>query len=145
MRAAPALLAIGLALLAPLADAKSITIHAGTTPGGSLFFRPSDITAKEGERVEIVLVNDDPDTAHDWALLEYGGRDVEVYAPGGQTREVSFTANEAGTFRIVCQVVGHKQRGMEGTLTVEDKLFVPAAGLPALALLAIVALGRRRA
>lgn len=135
-------------LLAPPATAADVTIHAGSSADGSLYFRPQKITVDEGERVRLALVNDDADTPHDWALLEYGGRDVEVYVRGGQSRMINFTANEVGEYRIVCQVVGHKQRGMEGTLVVEDKLLVPSPpllGLLALAGIAILRRGRRPA
>ena len=133
-----------LLVLAPSAMAKSVTIHAGTDADGSLSFRPKEIRVEEGERVMLTLVNDDEDTPHDWALLEYGGRDVEVYARGGQARMVNFTAHEVGEFRIVCQVVGHKQQGMEGTLVVQNKLFVPAPGIFALAAVGSVAAILRR-
>lgn len=142
MRAAFILLA--LLAVAPMAAAKGVTIHAGTDGDGSLYFRPKDLKADEGERVSLTLVNDDPSTPHDWALLEYGGRDIEVYVRGGDSRMINFTATEVGTFRIVCQVVGHKQQGMEGTLTVEEKLFVPAATLEIfVAALAIALVARR--
>jgi plastocyanin len=133
-------------VLAPLAEARAITIHAGTGADGSLYFRPASIAVEEGERVSLTLVNDDADKPHDWALLDYGGRDVEVYVRGGQSRTVNFTASHVGEFRIVCQVVGHKQQGMEGAFVVEDKLLVPgpAAGVALVALgLAAVAARRR--
>ena len=138
------LAAFALILVIPLAEAKDVTVHAGTNADGSLHFRPKDVRVDEGERVRLTLVNDDEDTPHDWALLEYGGRDIEVYVRGGQSRSINFTANEIGTYRIVCQVAGHKQQGMEGSLTVENKLLVPAPSL-SVALLALiaVALGRR--
>lgn len=137
------LLILGIALL-PCAAAKSVTIHAGTATDGALYFRPSDVRTDEGDRVTIKLVNDDADTPHDWALLEYGGRDIEVYVRGGQERMINFTANEVGTFRIVCQVVGHKQRGMEGSLVVEGRLFVPSPALLLLVAPAIAAALLRR-
>lgn len=132
------LLILALVVLAPLAQAKSVTIHAGTNADGSLYFKPKNLRADEGERVSLTLVNDDENTPHDWALLEYGGRDIEVYVRGGASRMINFTANEVGTFRIVCQVVGHKQQGMEGSLVVENKLLVP--GMPSAAWVALVAL-----
>lgn len=133
-----------LILVAPEAAAKGYTIHAGGGEG-PLYFRPGDLDVDEGERVTLTLVNDDPGTPHDWALLGYGGRDIEVYVKGGQTRTINFTASETGEYRIVCQVVGHKQRGMEGTLTVDNKLLAPGVGLaPALVALALLAFGIRR-
>lgn len=142
MRIARALLLI--VLLLPVASAKSVTIHAGTNTDGSLYFKPKELRVDEGERVALTLVNDDENTPHDWALLEYGGRDIEVYVRGGQSRMINFTANEVGEYRIVCQVVGHKQQGMEGKLVVENKLLVPAPGLAMVALVVAIALISRR-
>jgi plastocyanin len=144
MRLALALLA--LVALAPAASAREIVIHAGTASDGSLYFEPATLAMDEGERVQLTLVNDDADTPHDWALLEYGGHDIEIYVRGGQTRSINFTASEAGEFRVVCQVVGHKQRGMEGTLEVEEKLLAPLdafALVPLAAIAAALAIRRR--
>lgn len=133
-----------LLLVAPTATAKDVTIHAGTSADGSLYFRPVKVTVSEGERVRLTLVNDDAETPHDWALLEYAGRDIEVYVRGGESRMINFTANEVGEYRIVCQVVGHKQRGMEGALVVENKLFVSGPTVLAILALAGMAIAMRR-
>ena len=139
-----ALVGLVLVLIAPMASAKGVTIHAGTNADGSLSFSPARITVAEGELVTLTLVNDDENTPHDWALLEYGGRDIEVYVRGGESRMVNFTANEVGEYRIVCQVVGHKQQGMEGTLVVEDKLIVPGPSIGALLFVLMLAIIPRR-
>lgn len=141
-----ALAALLLLSLAPLAAAKetTVTIHAGTAADGALYFEPATIRAAEGDRVALTLVNDDPSTPHDWALLAYGGHDIEVYVKGGETRTIHFTAQDPGTFRIVCQVVGHKQRGMEGALVVEDKLLTSNLGLAASLMAIALALASAR-
>jgi plastocyanin len=142
-RPAGFLLLLALVAFTPGAQAKDVTVHAGTEDG-RLYFRPSEIRVAEGERVAFTLVNDDPSTPHDWALLSFGGRDVEVYVKGGESRTVTFTANETGTFRIVCQVVGHKQQGMTGTLVVEPKSLLPLpSALPVAAFAAAGLLLRR--
>lgn len=128
----------------PTAQAREFTIHAGADAGGALAFRPRDLRAEEGEVVAITLVNDDADTPHDWAILDYGGLDVEVFARGGRSNTVDFVADTPGVFRIICQVVGHKQRGMEGEFTVDKDSLVPDAGPLAPAVLALAALAWRR-
>jgi uncharacterized cupredoxin-like copper-binding protein len=139
-----ALASLALLLLCPTAAAAFVTLHAGTNPDGSMYITPKSVQVTKGDKVHLVLVNDDPGTPHDWALLSYGGKDIEVYTEGGATKAVDFTADAAGDFRIVCQVVGHKQRGMEGTFTVRAR-GLPAPGVPALlALAALFALARRR-
>ncbi len=144
MRGALPLALLAALVLLPSAQALALAIHAQTAADGSMRFTPSEVRVPQGERVTLTLVNDDPSTPHDWALLEYGGRDVEVYVRGGETRTVNFTANEAGTYRIVCQVVGHKQQGMEGRLVVEEKSLLPGPGLWPFALVGALALLRRR-
>lgn len=149
MRAAllPALL---LVLLSPEATAASVTVHARAAEDGSLSFVPADVIVRQGDEVTITLVNDDPIQAHDWALLGYAGRDVEAYTLPGETKSVTFTASEAGTFRVVCQVVSHKQSGMQGHLIVQAattpaKRDAPLPAAPfALAAGALVALALRR-
>lgn len=132
--------------LAPLAAASEtpVVLHAGTTDEGVMYFEPATIRITEGERIALTLANDDPSTPHDWALLEYDGVDIEVYARGGERRTIHFTASEPGTFRFVCQVVGHKQRGMEGTLAVEESRLVPGLGPAAFCFAALIALFVRR-
>lgn len=135
--------------LVPFAEAAStraITIHAGSE-GSRLYFRPADIKVTQGDSVTLTLINDDASTPHDWALLEYEGRDVEVYVNGGQTKTLpAFTANTPGEHRIVCQVVGHKQQGMVGTFIVEKKALLPVPAVAAsLLALGLVAFARRRA
>jgi nitrite reductase (NO-forming) len=109
-----------------------------------MYFEPKTLRAVQGERVSITLVNDDQNSPHDWALLAYDGEDIENYVDAGQQRAVSFTATEPGEYRIVCQLVGHKQAGMEGDFIV-TKQSTPAAPLAAaLVLVALVALAGRR-
>lgn len=141
MRALPALVA--LLLLVPVAAAKGVTLHAGTRADGSMYIEPASVAVRQGEVVDLTLVNDDASTPHDWALLSFGDRDIEVYTKGGETKTIRFTADTAGTFRVVCQVVGHKQRGMEGTFVVEEK-GIPAPGLAAALVAVALAVALRR-
>ena len=141
-----ALSTLALALLAPVAAADA-TIHLGTRDDGSMYVDPKVVRATQGERVRLSIVNDDRDKPHDWALLQYDGADVEAYVEPGGSVDLQFTATTPGTFRVVCQVVGHKQLGMEGQLVVEKKSAIPLAPAlaPALALALAAALWRRSA
>lgn len=131
-------LALVLFLVVPSASAATLTIHAGGDPDGSLFFIPRSVTVTKGEDVRLTLVNDETTQAHDWVVLSYGERDLEAYAGPGETKTIAFNADVAGSFRIICQLVGHKQRGMEGTFTVKSKGIPDVA--PATAGLVVVAL-----
>jgi MYXO-CTERM domain-containing protein len=143
---APGLVLVAAVLLVPTAGAASSTIHAGSNRDGSLYFSPKDVHVTQGDAVSLTVVNDDADKPHDWALLSYGGKDIEAYTGPSETKSISFTADEAGTYRVVCQIVGHKQLGMEGRFIVVAKS-TPAAplALALLAMAALVAVRRRRA
>ena len=89
-----------------------------STPGGStLAYDQKDVSAKAGS----VTINFDNKEAlqHDVAVADSSGKVL------GQTDLVSSgTANatvdlQPGTYTFYCTVPGHKEAGMEGTLTVK--------------------------
>ena len=53
---------------------------------------------------------------HSFVVDELGVKLERV--PPGQTGSVSFTPRAAGTYAYYCDVPGHKEAGMTGTLTV---------------------------
>ena len=77
-------------------------------------FDPGDITVEAGEDLAIVLTSED--ILHDFTIDEL---DAHVAADRGETAEGGVTAEEAGTYTYYCSVSGHREAGMEGTLTVE--------------------------
>jgi plastocyanin len=79
-----------------------------------LAFDPEEITAEVGEDLAIVLTSED--MRHDFTIEEL---DVHVAADRGDTAEGGLRADEAGSYTYYCSVPGHRQAGMEGTLTVE--------------------------
>jgi plastocyanin len=89
-----------------------------STPGGStLAYDQKDVSAKAGS----VTINFDNKEAlqHDVAVADSSGKVL------GQTNLVSSgTANatvnlQPGTYTFYCTVPGHREAGMEGTLTVK--------------------------
>lgn len=146
VRRALALL-LGLLALAPLAPAQSprvVDIEAGSNADGSMYLRPDRVEARLGEALTLRVKNPDR-IFHDVALLDYDGEDIEIEVPAGRTVERSFTANVAGEFRLVCEVTGHKQKGMQGVLVVTDPNETPAPALASLlGLVALAALVLRR-
>lgn len=91
-----------------------------------------------GARVSIRVVNADPDTAH--GLVITGSRDIRSWMPmmtarpafagsalwflgnpttaGMHAGTLTFTATTPGSYRYLCAVPGHAQKGMGGTLNV---------------------------
>lgn len=54
------------------------------------------------------------------ANLRIGGYGLQTRTiPPGENATLSFVADQAGTFEYWCNVTGHRDAGMEGTLTVE--------------------------
>ena len=80
----------------------------------SFAFDPDTITVRAGEDVAIVLRSDD--ILHDFTIDDV---DVHVAAEGGETAEGGMRIDEPGTYDYYCTVAGHREAGMEGTLTVE--------------------------
>jgi plastocyanin len=93
------------------------TVDISTPSGSTLAFDQKDATAKAGN----VTINFDNKQSlqHDVAVADSSGKVI------GQTDLVSSgTANatvdlQPGTYTFYCTVPGHKDAGMEGTLTVK--------------------------
>jgi uncharacterized cupredoxin-like copper-binding protein len=136
---------LALLLLAPLAssEARDVPIEVGTNDDGSMYLTPSNVTVTLGDDVTLRVKNVDR-IFHDVALLDYAGNDVEIEVPAGRTESYSFQATVAGDFRLICEVSGHKQKGMFGFLHVVDPNESPAPLLAPLAALLLVALALRR-
>jgi plastocyanin len=81
----------------------------------ALAFEPSQLTVPAGE-VTIELTSE-PSAPHTFTIEELGDREV-VRASGGETATGTVTL-DAGTYTFYCSIPGHRQAGMEGTLTVE--------------------------
>jgi plastocyanin len=86
-------------------------------PGGALAYEPTSLEAPAGS-VALVLTNDS-DVPHNVAIEGDGNviAEGEIFAGGG-TRTTTADL-EAGSYVFFCSVPGHREGGMEGTLTVE--------------------------
>lgn len=86
-------------------------------PSGQLAFTTNEATAKAG-KVTVDFTNSSP-VPHDVAIEDSSGEaiaETEVLAEGSD----STTANlKPGTYTFYCSVPGHREAGMEGTLTVK--------------------------
>lgn len=86
-------------------------------PEGGLAYTVTEETTAPG-KVTVDFNNPQP-VAHDVAFEDSGGKEVgatEVITEGEDSTEVEF---KAGEYTFFCTVPGHREGGMEGTLTVE--------------------------
>jgi uncharacterized cupredoxin-like copper-binding protein len=97
-------------------------------------FTPDALTVREGDTVRLVVKNKGrmlhemvigtPDELAKHAALMAKFPDMEHDAPymvhvsPGQTGEIVWRLNRAGTFEFACLIAGHYEAGMRGTLTV---------------------------
>jgi rusticyanin len=120
-----------------------LTVVASPPGGPDETFRLAGMTnpvivVKSGAQVSIQVINADPDTAHglvvtassatsSWmpmltARPAFPGAAVwflgNPTAAGMHAATLIFTASTPGTYRYLCPVPGHAQKGMTGTLTV---------------------------
>lgn len=90
------------------------TIQLAADPDGAPAFDQTEITAPAGE-ITIEFTND-ASVPHNVTLEDVEGGATETVT-GDST---SVTVNlEPGTYTYFCSVAGHREGGMEGTLTVE--------------------------
>ena len=101
-------------------------------------FSPDSWTVPAGEEISIDITNDGS-VVHEWVLLQPGVTVeseadlpeteeelladfvyVEDEVEPGTTKTLTFTAPDAGTYKVICAIEGHFDAGMEGELTVVD-------------------------
>lgn len=96
-------------------------------------FEPQAIALRRGEQVEITLENEGR-VLHNFKIEDLAANDIESHSSGplsgeenqlfvgaeaGQVGTLSFVPQASGSFTFYCTIRGHRQLGMEGTLTVE--------------------------
>lgn len=86
-------------------------------PSGNLAFTTTEATAKSG-KVTVDFTNQSP-IPHDVALEDEAGETIaqtETVAEGADSTTAEL---KPGKYTFYCTVPGHRQAGMEGTLTVK--------------------------
>ncbi len=95
-------------------------------------FDPANVTVPAGAKVNITFKNTGS-VQHTWVIMKQGTKvsgsftpadQANIYysikADAGQTATGTFTApSSAGSYQIVCDIPGHFEAGMQGTLTVQ--------------------------
>ena len=93
------------------------TVTFTADPGGALSFEEKSAETTAGS-VTVELVNESS-TPHDVTIESPDGEDVgETETITGSTTTTSVDL-EAGDYTFYCSVPGHREAGMEGTLTVK--------------------------
>jgi plastocyanin len=101
---------------APTAGAGE-TLKLAANPEGQLAFEPKSLTAKSG-KVTIDFTNSSP-VGHNVSVETSSGQTVgstPTFQGGSKTLSLNL---KAGSYKFFCSVPGHRQAGMEGTLTVQ--------------------------
>lgn len=95
----------------------SSTLEIETDPSGELAYTTTKASAKAGEVT--IDFNNPQSLTHDVAIEDSSGKEVGKTELIGQG-ETSTTVNlKPGTYHYFCTVPGHREAGMEGTLTVK--------------------------
>ncbi|HLF16788.1 MAG TPA: cupredoxin domain-containing protein [Candidatus Thermoplasmatota archaeon] len=106
--------------IAPQPDEVSLSVAAtGAFPANPVF-DPATLQVPAGAMVNLTFSNEDLIlvTNHNWVIDDISGASTDSIAPGEQTT-ITFTAPlAAGDHAYYCSITGHRERGMEGTLSV---------------------------
>ena len=86
-----------------------------TVEAHDLSFRPRQLEAPAGQPVTLAIHNLGR-VVHNLTIDEL---QVQLIASPGETKSEVFASLKPGTYTFYCSVSGHRQAGMEGTLTVK--------------------------
>ena len=75
----------------------------------------SEITAKVGQTVEITIANDGA-LDHNFVIEKLG---IAIELSPGESKVATFVVTEAGELEFICNIPGHQDAGMVGTLTIK--------------------------
>ena len=90
-------------------------IRVFTITASNFKFSVPQITVKKGETIKIILAG--TEATHDWVIDEFNVRIPKIQE--GQTAEITFIADKAGTFEYYCSIGTHRAMGMKGNLIVQ--------------------------
>ncbi len=94
------------------------TVEIEADPGGGLAFTQKEVTAKAGDVT--IDFNNPQALGHDVSVESSGGEEegkTEIITEGSSS--ATLEGLKPGKYTFYCSVPGHREAGMEGTLTVE--------------------------
>lgn len=98
-----------------LGTSKTVTDKTFNITGGNFYFVPNKIMVNKGDKVTFVMTNGGG--MHDLVIDELGVKTPVIKS--GEAASATFTADKTGSFVYYCDVPGHREKGMWGTLTVQ--------------------------
>jgi plastocyanin len=97
------------------ADASTLEFEAD--PSGNLAYATDEVTGEAG-KVTVNFTNQSP-VPHDVAIEDEAGETIAATETTAEGTDSTTAELEPGTYTYYCTVPGHRQAGMEGTLTVK--------------------------
>jgi len=98
------------------AQAGGETVKVSSPADGSTRFEPSKLTAKAGS---VTIDYDNPSPVDHSIAIEGGGKTLDESETAADTSLTASADLEPGKYVYYCTVPGHREAGMEGTLTVK--------------------------
>lgn len=83
-------------------------------------FSPNSFTVKVGDNLMFKVTNKGT-VEHTFVIQSTDGSSelAKLSVQPGETKSIDFTAKAAGVYPIICDIPGHKEAHMTGTLTVK--------------------------
>ena len=97
------------------ASAAATTLQLAADPV-NLAFDKKDLSAKAGK---VTIDFDNPSAIPHNVVIEKDGEELAGFKPISEGKEAVSAELEAGSYTFYCSVPGHREAGMEGTLSVE--------------------------
>lgn len=84
-------------------------------------FKPDRIAMEVGQQVILKVANTD-NARHTFTIKDRG---IGAEILPGNSATIDLTGTGEGTYTFYCSVPGHREKGMEGTLFVTQRPFIP--------------------
>ncbi|MEO8609503.1 MAG: copper-containing nitrite reductase [Chloroflexota bacterium] len=94
-----------------------------------------ELKANVGDTVKITVINGDP-ILHDMTIDEFGVSTGQLTLKD-QQGVIEFVADKGGSFKYYCATPGHRQVGMEGTLTIAGETLMQGMNMQPAAQIAL--------